>query len=87
MEQITDKVDILSRTTSLGKLLLDKQGVPVSDIMEDIRDYVAPLIEQAYLAGYNNVNISAGMPRKRIEDTGQPLANARAFVKDKGFRI
>jgi hypothetical protein len=47
--------------------------------------YIAELIEMAYLAGLNKVNIREGI--RDIKDTGEARTLARNFVRDKGFPI
>lgn len=48
--------------------------------------YFSYLMEQAYIAGANRVNISKGI-REPLTDTGEILVDARAFVKDKGMGV
>ena len=52
----------------------------------DHLEWVGELLEQAYLAGYNRVNVAEQSPRV-LERVGQPLVAARNYVKDKGFRV
>jgi hypothetical protein len=49
------------------------------------RCYIGQLLEMAYLAGLNKVNIREGV--RNIKDTGEARTLARNYVRDKGFPI
>lgn len=80
-EQIQDRVS----SQDLWKEVTDVISVYPSSTAIAMIKYFAPLIEAAYIAGANHVNITTGYVQ--IKDTGDILTNARVFVKDKGFEV
>ena len=53
--------------------------------MSPLMKFIAEQVKQAYIAGYNGLNLST--PRKDITETGEVVINATNYAKDKGFLI
>lgn len=49
---------------------------------------ISKLVENAYLAGANNINISEGeVIQAKLKDTGEYIVRARNYTRDKGLII
>lgn len=87
MEQIKDKVTRSDRNKQIIDVIhagLGPSGKTYK--VNPVLDYIANLVEQAYIAGANSYN-SSDQNRKELIDTGTILVLAKNFVKDKGLRI
>lgn len=89
MEAIQEKVSRKDRHLELMQVL--EQGStkdPHSYNMKPLFDFIASIAEQAYLAGYNKLNITENQLNEgKILQYGDVLAMAKNFVKDKGLRV
>lgn len=89
MEAIQDKVQRKSRNTELISVLRKGETSGSNSYnTSPLLKYIGDLMEQAYLAGYNKLNLT----EKQVKETevvqyGDVLAMAQNFVKDKGLRI
>lgn len=80
-EQVQDLVSLQERFDQIQDAVRSTSFITAGSMIE----YFSPLIEQAYIAGANRVNITQGL--KPIKDTGEILVDARVFVKDKGMIV
>jgi hypothetical protein len=88
-EKLLDKVTRADRVrqliSTLDEGVRENNGKPtysVSPIMKLINE----LVEAAYVAGANNLNLSEGR-KEDVQDTGEPLVRARNWCKDKGLSV
>lgn len=56
-------------------------------VMNPLLNYIATLMEQAYIAGHNQCDLTKPLPPDKMVDTGEIVAKAKNYTKDKGFRI
>lgn len=89
MESIQDKVTRKDRHVEIMEVLeKGSMNDPTQYNMKPLFDFIANVAEQAYLAGYNKLNLSEKQDEEvRIHQHGDVLTLARNFVKDKGLRI
>lgn len=88
MEVIQEKVPRQVRHKELVEVL--EQGStknPKQYNVKPLMSYIANLMEQAYLAGYNKVNLSEKIEGNKFIEYGEPLVKAQVYVKDKGLRV
>jgi len=82
MENITDKVTYEQRLNDIDRAALF--GLMTNERIA-ISDYIAALIEQAYVAGSNHY-YAGEQPAKGLDTTGMNIVRAQLYVKFKGLR-
>ena len=80
MEHLQQIVSPLERTQELAEVMR-------SDRPGTLREYIAQQVEMAYLAGVNKSNLRRSGSELVPQETGEVLTLARAYCKDKGFKI
>lgn len=85
MEGIQDKVVYKSRRWEVLGLLEAGTNEEEIQVPSVILKYFSKLVENAYIAGANRVNIGEG--EKRLNDTGEIKVLAGCYCKDKGLKI
>lgn len=87
MEGIEDRVTAQKRFEEIHDKFL--KGNPFDSVKaEVIRGYIGNLIEMAYTAGVNHINITEGSDRNLSKHSfGRAMSDAKTYVKDKGFGV
>ncbi len=79
--------DLQQLVTPTERNLMLKQACLTDFTVGNVRTLIADMVEMAYLAGANKVNLRRLGSSPEPDVTGENLVLARAFVKDKGLRI
>lgn len=81
MEDLQQIVTPLKRTQELAANMQQDRPGPW-------REYIANLVEMAYVAGANGLDVRGNHKHTTdLQTTGEVLVKARNYVKDKGLRI
>jgi hypothetical protein len=83
MEDVQQKVTVEQRRRLLWDTLYFSTDVDKN--ISELLPIIANLVENAYIAGANRVNIGEG--EKHLNDTGEIKVLAGCYAKDKGLKL